>query len=128
MAIEALHHNLFCSEVEITFDGYSTSFDDTRCLYDAKSRDTLIREDYEEKNKNKNFYTEEEESEGHLDPKHTLNKPVSTIRSDDYPKSKRRDGFEIPLYIDGKKIVRTVKKMKIKRLFKDDGTHASIPI
>lgn len=44
MAIEALHHNLFCSEVEITFDGYSTSVNDTRCLYNKVSRNKVQKE------------------------------------------------------------------------------------
>lgn len=37
-AIEAIHHNLFCSEVEIIFDGYSTKVNDTRCLWNMTSR------------------------------------------------------------------------------------------
>jgi len=32
------------------------------------------------------------------------------------------------MYLDGKKIIRTVKKLKIKRCVKDDGRQASIPI
>ena len=49
MAVEALHHNLFCSEVEITVDGYSTSLEGTRCLYNAKSRDEMRMEKYKKR-------------------------------------------------------------------------------
>ena len=34
LAIEALHHNLFCSEVELIFEGYSTELEGTRCMFD----------------------------------------------------------------------------------------------
>ena len=79
MAIEALHHNLFCNEVEITFDGYSTDFEGTRCLYDARSRDTLIKEAYEDKQKDKNLMTETFESESVQNNNHSTspNKPIA---------------------------------------------------
>jgi len=43
VAIEALHHNLFCNEIEILFDGYSTVVNDNRCLYTYESRDKMRR-------------------------------------------------------------------------------------
>jgi len=49
MAIEALHHNLYCSEVEIKVDGYSTCVEGNRCLYNAESRDSLRKDDYEKR-------------------------------------------------------------------------------
>ena len=133
MAVEALHHNLFCSEVEIKFDGYSTSFEGTRCLYDAKSRDALIKEAFEEKIKNKNApYSELLETNGaakdHDGSASNSNPTIVSTHADEAPKSRRREGFEVPMIIDGKKIIRVVKKMKIKRLIKDDGMHASLPI
>ena len=47
LALEALHHNLFCSEVEILFNGYSTSLDGVRCLYDYLSRDEQFKKSLE---------------------------------------------------------------------------------
>lgn len=44
LAIEAIHTNLYCSEVEIVFNGYSTMLDGTRCIFDYASRDAMSKE------------------------------------------------------------------------------------
>lgn len=41
-AIEAIHTNLYVSEVEIIFDGYTVDLEGTRCMFDYASRDALI--------------------------------------------------------------------------------------
>ena len=51
LAMEALHHNLYCSEVEITFNGYSVDVDGTRTMYNYKSRDYLKKKLKEEEEK-----------------------------------------------------------------------------
>mgnify|MGYP007058519192 CR=1 FL=1 len=40
----------------------------------------------------------------------------------------RHEGFNVPIHIDGKKIIRKIKKMHISRLIKLDGNQASMPI
>ena len=39
LALEALHHNLYISELELIFEGYSTSYSGQRCFYDYAARD-----------------------------------------------------------------------------------------
>ena len=41
-ALEAIHTNIYCSEVEIIFDGYTADLEGTRCMYDYASRDAMI--------------------------------------------------------------------------------------
>ena len=43
MAMEALHTNLYCSEVEVLVDGYSAELEGTLCIFDYASRDALIK-------------------------------------------------------------------------------------
>lgn len=120
MAIEALHHNLYCSKVEFIFEGYSTIVNGTRCLFDYKSRDNLKRK-----------IQSEEASEDSLDEKEVLeraNNSTPTEEQVEIQSSSMHEGYSIPIFIDGKKIVRRIKKMRVKRLMKLDGTQASIPI
>ena len=43
LAMEALHTNLYCSEVEVLIEGYSADLEGTRCIFDYASRDAIIR-------------------------------------------------------------------------------------
>ena len=43
MAMEALHTNLYCSEIEVLIEGYSADLEGTRCIFDYASRDAIIR-------------------------------------------------------------------------------------
>ena len=45
-----------------------------------------------------------------------------------YDQNSRHEGFKVPIHIDGKKIMRKIKKLRISRLIKLDGNHASIPV
>ena len=122
MALEALHHNLYCSKVEFIFEGYTTIVNGTRCLFDYKSRDNLKKKE------------NDEVSEDSLDERETLERAHNNANSDvsqeaeKIQSSSMHEGYSIPIFIDGKKIVRRIKKMRVKRLMKLDGTQASLPI
>lgn len=128
-AIQAIHTNIYCSEVEIVFNGYITELDGTRCIFDYGSRDALL---FKQK--------EDERNAAKVDPNDESeqveeSKGLSSTTQQQYDEEpticefhSKHEGFNVPMHIDGKKIIRKIKKMRISRLIKLDGNQASIPV
>ena len=130
LAIEALHHNHSVKDVEIIFNGYAADVGEERTYYDYTSRDKMLHEEIREQKRRAATETGGTKDENNSQASLPAVDPESDSHSEgDYPSS-AHEGFNIPIYVDGKKIMRKLKKMRVSQLTTDEEGQvlAQIPI